>query len=95
MNSKFGPYVKKIGDTYYPIGRPSIHSETLWREQDWEARKEADGSCYFEFQASAQGGGSIVYAISDGEFERIKSGELTFEDMIALTDWNEKRQPVR
>ncbi|KZC98599.1 MULTISPECIES: hypothetical protein [unclassified Thalassospira] len=94
MNGKFGPHLKKIGNKYYPMGRPSIHSDNLWREQDWEARREEDGTCYFEFQASAQGVGSITYEISDDEFESIKEGKLSFESLIRVTDKNKNRKPV-
>ncbi len=95
MNGKFGPGFKKIGNKYYPMGRPAVHSENLWREQDWEARREEDGSCYFEFRASAQGDGSITYEISEEEFESIKSGNLSFERLIRITDKNPNRNPVR
>ena len=94
MNGKFGPHVKKIGNMYYPMGRPSVPSDNLWRAQDWEARREEDGTCYFEFQASAQGVGSITYEISNDEFESIKEGKLSFESLIRITDQNKNRKPL-
>lgn len=94
-NDRFGPYVKKVGKKYYPGGRPAIHSEDLWREKTWEARRVSDGRCYFEKMSGAHGGGVIVYEISEQEFESIKQGKLSYEDLVHLTEHDPDRHPVK
>ena len=92
---RFGPHVKKIGNKYYPIGRPVVHSEDLWREKNWEARRGSDDRCYFEKMNGAQSGGVIVYELSEHEFELIKLGELTYDDLVKLTGHNPNRHPIK
>ncbi|MBD3898323.1 hypothetical protein IEI94_20915 [Halomonas sp. ML-15] len=94
-DSRFGPSVKKVGGKYYPSGRPVIHSEDLWREETWEACRDSDDHCYFEKMNGYHGGGVTVYEISEQEFERIKQGELSYENLVELTDHDPNRYPVR
>ncbi|KGK42906.1 hypothetical protein LH51_03650 [Nitrincola sp. A-D6] len=94
-DSRFGPYVKKTGNKYYPIGRSVIHSENLWREKNWEARRDSDGRCYFEQMNGAHGGGVIIYELTEQEFERIKQGELSYDGLVTLTDHDPDRNPVK
>jgi len=94
-DDSMGPLVKKIGKKYFPIGRSVVHSESLWREKNWEARREKDGRCYFELQNGAHGGGIIVYEITDKEFEDIKQSELSFDDLVKLTLHNPSRPPIK
>jgi hypothetical protein len=72
--------------------REIIHSENLWQEATWEARREEDGRCYFEFLVARQAGGTDTYEISDDEFSAIKSGELKFDDLLKLTDHDPNRK---
>lgn len=74
--------------------RPIIHSENLWQEKTWEARRDESGQCYFEFLSAWHGGGTIAYKITEEEFESIKSGDLNFEDLLRLTEQNEDRLPL-
>ncbi|KZK78981.1 hypothetical protein PsAD46_04460 [Pseudovibrio sp. Ad46] len=94
MKSLNSPYLTKVGDTYYPKGRPIIHSDTLWQEKTWEAYMMEDGRCYFGFLVSRQGGGTDIYEISVDEFNGIKAGKLTYDDLIRLTDHSSTRKPV-
>lgn len=94
-DNHLGPNVKKVGGKYYPSGRPIIHSEDLWREKTWEARRSSDGRCYFETMNGAHGGGVIVYELSEQEFERIKQGELSYDVLVELTDHHPDRHPVK
>lgn len=94
-DNHFGPYVKKVGKKYYPSGRPVIHSEDLWREKTWEARRDTDGRCYFEKISGAHGGGVIIYEISVQEFECLKQGKLSYEDLVDLTDRDPNRYPIK
>lgn len=88
------PYLIKVGNTHYPKGRPVIHADTLWQEKTWAAYISKDGRCYFEFLAARHGGGTDTYEISNDEFNKIKSGELTYDDLIRLTDQSSTRKPV-
>ena len=93
--NEFEPNILKIGEKYYPKGRPIIHTENLWQEKSWEVRQNTDGKCFFEFLASRQGGGTDTYEITKDEFENVKTGNLTFDELIALTDFNPTRPPVK
>ncbi len=90
----FGPYVRKIGNKYYPQGRPVVHSENLWRERTWEVRRESGGRCVFEQMSGAHGGGVVLYEISEQEFEAVKKSEISFEDLVRITDHNPQRKPL-
>lgn len=91
---RFGPHVKKIGDKYYPMGRPTIHAENLWRERMWEVRRDLNGYCSFEFLGAAQGAGTITYELTVKEFDAVKLGDLTYKDLIELTDHDSDRCPI-
>ena len=93
--NKFGPYITKIGKKYYPQGRPIIHTEKLWQEKNWEVRQETDGKCFFEFLVARHGGGTDTYEITEDEFDNVKNGILTFENLIKLTDHNPTREPLK
>lgn len=95
QEGRFGAYVKKVGKKYYPEGRPVIHSEDLWREKTWEIRRYPDGRLFFEKMNGGHGGGVIVYELSEKEFEEVKKGRLSYDDLIELTDYNPDRHPVK
>jgi hypothetical protein len=83
--NKFGPYVKKIGDVYYPMGRPRLRTDDLFQEPTWEVRRE--GSRYlFEFLAARQGGGTDTHEITQEEFEAVKAEQMLFEDLLRKYD---------
>lgn len=82
---KFGPYVKKVGDLYYPAGRPRIRTPNLFQEPTWEVRREGD-RFLFEFLVARQGGGTDIHEISEAEFEAVKAEKMSFEDLIKKYD---------
>jgi hypothetical protein len=95
VDGKFGLYIKKIGDKYYPQGRPIVHTDKLWQEKTWEVRQSNDGRCFFEFLAARHGGGTDTYQITADEFECVKDGRLGFDDLIRLTDHDPSRSPLK
>jgi len=84
-----------IGDKRYPTPRQTIRSEHLLQEETWKAWRHTGGKWFFEFQASRQGGGTDRYEISEAEFVGLKSGDLKFDDLIRLTDFDPSRLPLK
>lgn len=82
---KFGQNVKKIGDKYYPLGRPIIHTEDLYQEKTWSVWRDGD-KYFFEFLVARQGASTDKYIITQAEFEGVKKGYITFDDLIRKYD---------
>lgn len=83
----------EIGKTYYPKKQEVIVTDEKISGPGWKV--ENSTGCYvFEFLASRHGGGVDRYELSEEEFYQVKRGELTFDDLLELTDRNPKRFPI-
>lgn len=83
----------EIGKTYYPKEQKMESSEECVRGAWWRVEKLLDGYV-FEFLAARHGGGVDKYAISQAEFEKVKDGEWSVDDLLAITDRNSNRRPI-
>ncbi len=80
----------KMGETYYPSKKRNEISENYIRGPGWKVEL-VSGQYVFEFLASRHGGGVDCYALTEDEFNQVKSDNLSFEDLLNLTDRNPNR----
>lgn len=83
----------EIGKTYYPKKQKIEISESCVRGPGWKAEL-VSGRYEFEFLASRHGGGVDCYELTKEEFDKIKDGLLTFDNLLDLTDRNPRRNPI-
>lgn len=78
-------FILEPGKTYYPPKQEVTVTEDRVKGSWWSVWKEED-QYKFEFLASRQGGGTDTYIITQGEFDAVKAGSLTVEDLIKRYD---------
>lgn len=84
----------EIGKTYYPPKCETIVTDTLVKGDGWKVEKIGK-EFIFEFLAARHGGGVDRYRITAEEFEEVKKGRLSYDDLIELTDRTPSRHPVK
>ena len=82
MSKKF---VLEPGKTYYPPKQKITVTEDQVKGSWWSVWKET-GQYKFEFLASRHGGGTDTHIITREEFDAVKAGSLTVEDLIKKYD---------
>ncbi|WP_409524703.1 hypothetical protein [Nitrincola sp. MINF-07-Sa-05] len=84
----------EMGKTYYPKKQHLDVSDTLVRGAGWKAEKLAD-RYFFEFLAARHGGGVDRYELTKDEFDMVRDGKLSFDDLILMTDRDPARHPIK
>ncbi|NIZ03540.1 hypothetical protein [Thalassospira lucentensis] len=84
----------QFGKTYVPKKQDIIISDDLISGNGWRVLKL--GKKYiFEFLAARHGGGVDQYELSSEEFENVRIGKLSFDELMDLTDRNPRRHPFK
>ncbi len=75
----------EIGKTYYPPKHETIVTASLVKGDGWQVEK-IGGEFIFEFLAARHGGGVDRYSITSDEFEAVKLGKLSYQDLLKKYD---------
>ncbi|QPO11990.1 hypothetical protein IT893_00170 [Thalassospira sp. A40-3] len=77
----------EFGKTYYPPKPEVIVTDNLVKGPGWKVER-LGAEFIFEFLAARHGGGVDRYKVTAEEFEELKLGRLSFEDLLKKYDVN-------
>lgn len=75
----------EIGKTYYPPKQEVTFSDNLIRGPGWRVEKRGN-AFILEFLAARHGGGTDTYEIKEEEFNNLRGGHLSFDDLMMKYD---------
>lgn len=77
----------EFGKTYYPPKRELIVTDNSVKGPGWKVERLGE-EFIFEFLAARHGGGVDRYKVTAEEFEELKLGRLSFEELLRKYDVN-------
>jgi hypothetical protein len=75
----------EVGKTYYPSEQEITITTNLVCGNGWQV-EQIGNKFVFEFLASRHGGGVDKHEITAKEFEMLKQGNISFEDLLKKYD---------